>query len=91
MRIEYTSKTTRIQGNSAARQVVRFSTVFLCVSGSLRENAYWIKDDEFVKSHPPVLVIPAKAGIQGNHPAPGLDSRVRGSDGFGDFFRYHHR
>jgi len=32
-----------------------------------------------------VFVIPANAGIQGNHPAAvGLDSRVRGSDGLGD-------
>jgi len=38
----------------------------------------------------PHIVIPAEAGIQLNHPAAaGLDSRVRGSDGFGDFLRIH--
>ena len=45
--------------------------------------------DKLVKSQKPsVFVIPANAGIQGNHPAAaGLDSRVRGSDGLGDFLR----
>ena len=28
-----------------------------------------MKIDEFVKSHSLIFVIPAKAGIQGNHPA----------------------
>jgi len=42
--------------------------------------------DEFVKSQKSlVFVIPAKAGIQGNQSL--LDSRVRGSDGLGDFLR----
>ncbi len=42
------------------------------------------------KSHWPFFVIPANAGIQGNHSAAaGLDSRVRGSDGLGDFLRDH--
>jgi hypothetical protein len=43
------------------------------------------------KSHKaPVVVIPANAEIQENHPAAaGLDSRVRGSDGLGDFLRDH--
>jgi len=45
--------------------------------------------DELVKSQKAsVIVIPAKAGIQGNQPL--LDSRVRGSDGFGDFLRSHY-
>jgi len=36
----------------------------------------------------PVFVIPAKAGNQKNHPAAaGLDFRLHGSDGFGDFLR----
>ena len=44
--------------------------------------------DEFVKSQKaPVIVIPANAGIQENQPF--MDSRVRGSDGFGDFLRGH--
>jgi hypothetical protein len=47
------------------------------------------KIEEFVKSRSPVFVIPAKAGIQGNHPAVGLDSRLRGSDGLGDLLRDH--
>ena len=46
------------------------------------------KIDEFVKSHSPVLVIPANAGIQGNHPE-GLDSCFRGSAGLGCFLRDH--
>ena len=46
--------------------------------------------DEFVKSQKsPGFVIPAKAEIQGNHPAVGLDSRLRRSDGLGDFLRDH--
>ena len=45
------------------------------------------KLNEFVKSHLPVFVIPAKAGIQGNPSL--LDSRIRGSDGLGDFLRDH--
>jgi len=44
--------------------------------------------DKLVKSQKwPVFVIPANAGIQENQPL--LDSRVRGSDGLGDFFRNH--
>jgi len=35
----------------------------------------------------PLIVIPAKAGIQGNQPL--VDSRVRGSDVLGDFLRDH--
>jgi len=42
--------------------------------------------DEFVKSPKvPFSVIPAKAGIQSFQAL--LDSRLRGSDGFGDFLR----
>jgi len=44
--------------------------------------------DKLVKNQKaPALVIPANAGIQGNQPL--LDSRVRGSDNFGDFLRVH--
>ena len=44
------------------------------------------KNDEFVKSPKvPFSVIPAKAGIQSFQAL--LDSRLRGSDGFGDFSR----
>jgi len=47
-----------------------------------------MKIDEFVKSQKlPVFVIPAKAGIQGNQSL--LDSRLRGSDGLGDFLQDH--
>jgi hypothetical protein len=43
-----------------------------------------IKIDDLVKSRfHAVFVIPAKAGIQLNQA--GLDSRLRGSDGFPDF------
>jgi hypothetical protein len=43
-----------------------------------------INVDKLVKSRKaPVVVIPANAGIQGNQAL--LDSRVRGSDGLGDF------
>jgi hypothetical protein len=56
----------------------------------------WIKPIQFIngdhlaKSHfCPVLVIPAKAGIQLNQPV--LGSRLRGSDGFADFLRDHQR
>jgi len=43
--------------------------------------------DGLVKSQkPPVYVIPAQAGIQGNQGV--LDSRFRGSDGFGDFYEF---
>jgi len=56
---------------------------------------FFLKIDEFVKSHSPVFVIPAKlvldsdrgAGIQGNQSP--LDSRFRGSDGLVDFLRDH--
>jgi hypothetical protein len=48
-----------------------------------------IKLDIRVRTHWPVFVIPAHAGIQVNYPAAGLDSRVRGSDGFEDFLRIH--
>jgi len=42
----------------------------------------------FVKSlFYPLFVIPAKAGIQLNQEV--LDSRLRGSDGFFDFLRFH--
>ena len=45
--------------------------------------------DAHVKSQKaPVIVIPAKAGIQGSRLS-GLDSRVCGSDGLGDFLRVH--
>jgi len=47
-----------------------------------------VKVDKLVKSRKaPVIVIPAKAGIQGNQSV--LDSRFRGSDGLGDFLRDH--
>jgi len=47
-----------------------------------------LKIDAHVKSQKaPVIVIPAKAGIQENQPF--MDSRVRGSDGFEDFLRDH--
>jgi len=46
-----------------------------------------LKIDKIVKSHWPVFVIPANAGIQENQPL--MDSRVRGSDGLGDFLRDH--
>ena len=47
-----------------------------------------VNSDKLVKSQKlPVFVIPANAGIQGNQSL--LDSRVRGSDGFGDFLRDH--
>ncbi len=50
-----------------------------------------MKIDEFIKSHSLIFVIPAKAGIQGNHPAAtGLDSRFRGSHGLGHFLRDYH-
>jgi hypothetical protein len=46
------------------------------------------KIDDIVKSRfPLLLVIPAKAGIQFNQAV--LDSRLRGSDGFSDFLRFH--
>ena len=48
-----------------------------------------LKFDEFVKSQKlSDFVIPAEAGIQGNQQL--LDSRLRGSDGLGDFLRDHH-
>jgi len=44
--------------------------------------------DAHVKSQKaPVIVIPANAGIQENQPF--MDSRIRGSDSFGDFLRGH--
>ena len=44
--------------------------------------------DKLVKRQTwPVFVIPANAGIQGSQSL--LDSRVRGSDGLGDFLRTH--
>jgi hypothetical protein len=44
--------------------------------------------DGFVKSgKPPFPVIPVKTGIQGFQAL--LDSRLRGSDGLGDFLRVH--
>ena len=44
--------------------------------------------DRLVKSQKaPVFVIPAKAGIQENQQL--IDSRLRGSDGLGDFLRNH--
>ncbi|MBL7226175.1 MAG: hypothetical protein ISS59_08565 [Desulfobacteraceae bacterium] len=44
--------------------------------------------DGFVKSQKaPVVVIPAKAGIQENQPL--MDSRFRGSGGLGDFLQIH--
>jgi len=44
--------------------------------------------DKLIKSQKSsVIVIPVKTGIQGNQPL--LDSRVRGSDNFGDFLRVH--
>jgi len=47
-----------------------------------------IKIDKLVKSQKvSVFVIPAKAGIQENQSL--LDSRLRGSDGLGDFLRDH--
>jgi len=47
-----------------------------------------VNSDKLVKSQKlPVFVIPANAGIQGNQSL--LDSRVRGSDGLGDFLRDH--
>jgi len=56
-----------------------------------------IKFNEFVKSQKsPVFVIPAKAGIQGNpslldsRSPIGVEDKLRGSDGLGDFLRNHH-
>jgi len=66
-----------------------FSIDFIVpVHGTVKlENRNW-KFDKLVKSQAlSVLVIPAKAGIQGNQSL--LDSRFRGSDGFGDFLRDH--
>ena len=57
------------------------------MNGSFRSGTNF---DEFVKiQKSPVFVIPAKAGIQGNHPAAGLDFRLRGSDDLGNFLRDH--
>ncbi|GEM_PF-2214396 len=44
-------------------------------------------DAQLKSQKAPVIVIPANAGIQENQPF--MDSRVRGSDGFGDFLRGH--
>jgi hypothetical protein len=49
-------------------------------------NLTFSKKDDFVKSQKiPVIVIPVKTGIQENQLL--MDSRFRGSDGFGDFLR----
>jgi hypothetical protein len=47
-----------------------------------------LNDDGLVKSQkPPFSVIPAQAGIQEIQEL--LDSRLRGSDAYGDFLRDH--
>ena len=58
---------------------------------------HFLKFDELVKSRNfSVFVIPANAGIQGNQPlldsrSPiGVEDKLRGSDGLGDFLRDHH-
>ena len=52
------------------------------------EQVRSFKIDKLLKSQKaPVFVIPAKAGIQENHPL--IDSRLRGSDGLADFLRVH--
>jgi len=56
----------------------------ICIMKSLGD----LRVDKLAKSRKaPVVVIPAKAGIQGNQVV--MDSRFRGSDGLGDFLRIH--
>ena len=62
--------------------------LFLFNDFQLTGIVFFFKSDAFVKSQKSsVFVIPANAGIQGNQPL--VDSRVRGSDGLGDFLRDH--
>jgi len=52
------------------------------------QNLFPILDAHVKSQKAPVIVIPANAGIQENKLL--MDSRVRGSDGLGDFLRDHH-
>ena len=61
---------------------------FLFISIPASSRCFKTNNDAFVKSQKSsVFVIPANAGIQGIQSL--LDSRVRGSDGLGDFLRDH--